>query len=148
MSKRERTVKVSVMKVFVATKKLQGLRNNDFSYTREGELVKYGFACDGETADGHCGCMRSMVGFESQKATTTFQVVEMPITVGEFWRKYIASERKAGWVSKSAEGNELGTFRAVARELLKLAKRFPINTVLEKRGHMIQVRVPRLKAVQ
>jgi len=136
------------MKVFVATKKLQGLRINDFCYTIEGELVKYGFVCDGETVDGHCGCQRSMVGFQSQKATTTFQVVEMPITEDDFWKKYIASERDAGWVSESTTENDLKTFRAVAKELLKLAKRFPINKVLEKRGNMIQTRVPSLKAVQ
>lgn len=130
------------MKVFVATKSLQGLRKNDFSFTLEGELVKYGFECDGETVDGHCGCKRSMVGFESQKATTTFKVVEMPITPKAFWNKYIESERKAGWVKESATKEELKVFRAVAKELLRLPNRFPVNTVLEKRANRIQTRVP------
>jgi hypothetical protein len=136
------------MKVFVATKRLQGLRKNDFSHTLEGELVKYGFVCDGETVDGHCGCMRSMVGFESQKATTTFKVVEMPITPEEFWNKYIESERKAGWVKESAEKADLKVFKAVAKELLKLASHFQVDTVLEKRGYRIQTRVPIVKKSQ
>jgi len=130
------------MKVLVATKRLQGVRKNDFSHTLEGELVKYGLECDGETVDGHCGCKRSMVGFESQKATTTFMVVEMPITSKEFWEKYIESERKAGWVRESTTKAEMKTFRAVAKELLRLANHFPVNTVLEKRGSRIQTRVP------
>lgn len=130
-----------MMKVFVSTKKLQGLRKNDFSHTLEGELVKYGFECDGETVDGHCGCKRSMVGFESLKATTTFKVVEMPITHQEFWEKYVESERKAGWITEKTD--DLKVFKAVAKELLELANRFPIDVVLEKRGNLIQTRVPK-----
>jgi hypothetical protein len=59
------------MKVFVSTKDGQGIRNNDFSWTNEGELVKFALECDGEKIDGKCGCRRSMSGFDTHKATTT-----------------------------------------------------------------------------
>jgi hypothetical protein len=128
------------MKVFIATKRGQGIRNNDFSHTLDGELVKYGFECDNETVDGHCGCKRSMCGFESQKATTTFMVVDIPITSPEFERRYFMSERNAGWLRETTKGKELETFRNVAKELLRLANQFPLNIPLEKRGNRIQTR--------
>lgn len=58
------------MKVFVATKEGQGLRENDFSHTDEGELVLFSYGCDRDkdNVDGGCGCRRGMNGFNTLKA--------------------------------------------------------------------------------
>ena len=70
------------MKILVATKETQGFRDSDFSWAREGELVRFDSECDRDKnrIDGGCGCRRSMVGLETGRATTTFKVVEMDIT--------------------------------------------------------------------
>ncbi len=47
------------MKVLTATTKTQGARKNDFCFCDEGEMVMLGSECDGETADGSCGCKRA-----------------------------------------------------------------------------------------
>lgn len=56
------------MKVMVATREGQGFRENDFSWTKENELVGFTSECDGETIDGNCGCRRSMSGFDTHTA--------------------------------------------------------------------------------
>ena len=70
------------MKVFVATKEGQGLRQNDFSHAEEGELVLFSYGCDRDkdNVDGGCGCRRSMDGFKTLSGTTTFKVVDMEMT--------------------------------------------------------------------
>ena len=119
------------MKVLIATKEGQGKRKNDFSFTKEGELVKFGFECDNEI-DGKCGCKRSVVGFDTFKATTTFKVVERNITKKKFIDRLSKSNKKAGWETKYSE--------ELSKELLDIAKKFPLNSILEKRGKRIGVR--------
>lgn len=126
------------MKVLVATKETQGTRKNDFSFTNEGELVKLGFECDGEETDGNCGCRRSMVGFNTLKATTTFKVIEKEITRDEFLKLFEESEKRAGW-GFTKEDIEWGD------DLLRIAQQFTPNCILEKRGDKIQVRTDRFK---
>lgn len=123
------------MKVFVATKEKQGKRKNDFSFTDEGELVKFGFECDGESVDGNCGCKRSMCGFDSQKATTTFKVEDRDISEEEFIKLFLQSEKDAGWYK---EGDK--DFVDFAKELLKYPASFVVGDILEKRGKKIQTR--------
>jgi len=122
------------MKVFVATKEGQGKRKNDFCWAKEGELVKFCFECDGESIDGNCGCRRSMGGFNTLSATTTFKVVDMDITREEFIRRFAESEEKAGWIWTDEEISRFGN------EMLETAKEFPTGKVLEKRGNLIQTR--------
>ena len=123
-----------MMKVFVATKQGQGKRKNDFCWTKEGELVKFVLECDGETIDGNCGCRRSVGGFETMKATTTFKVVDMDITREEFIRRFKESDEKAGWKWTEKESKRF------AEDLLETAEKFPVGMVLEKRGNVIKAR--------
>ena len=97
------------MKVLVATNEGQKQRKNDFSHTTEGEFVKFGFECDGETVDGNCGCKRGMVGFDTLKATTTFKVTEKDISKENYISRLLESERRAGWYGgmKEQEMNEI-----------------------------------------
>jgi hypothetical protein len=61
------------MMLLTATRKGQGERAGDFSFTVEGELVLVGPVCARDQADpdGGCGCGRAFSGLSSHKATTT-----------------------------------------------------------------------------
>ena len=122
------------MKLIVATKEKQGVRENDFHHTNEGEIVYFGFECDCETVDGPCGCKRSLVGIDSHKASTTFKVVEKNITETELNKMLKDSLAKAGWDVKDS------AVESDARMLIRLAKRFLIGTVLERRGEVVLIR--------
>jgi hypothetical protein len=65
------------MKVLTASNQTQGWRDNDFSWTVEGELVVFPpIECGRGTIDDSCGCRRSMAGLVSHRATTTIKVAE------------------------------------------------------------------------
>jgi len=121
------------MKVLVATRDGQGLRRNDFCFVPDGELVRFGFVCDGEELDGSCGCLRSLCGFDCLKSTTTFKVADLPLSEDEYFDKLVASFRSSGWI----KGEPSEQWKAIARQdcdrLLKIAMLFNIGTVLEKR---------------
>ena len=122
------------MKVLVSTEDGQGIRDNDFNYTFHEELVRFGFDCDGEDVDGRCGCRRSMVGFHSHKATTTFKAIESPLLRQAYVADLAASYRSAGWDLSDEEVEE------AAHELIGIACQLPSGVTLERRGDEIQVR--------
>lgn len=127
------------MKLIVATREKQGARKNDFHHADEGEIVYFGVECDCETVDGPCGCKRSLVGIKSHKASTTFKVVEKNIKAAELNKMFKDSLVKAGWdVPDSAIQSDV-------RSLVRLAKRFPLGTVLERRGEVVHKRKERRK---
>lgn len=126
------------MKILVATKNLQGQRKNDFCFVPEGEMVSYSTECDGEDIDGTCGCRRSMSGLKCRKSTTTVMVADIPDkrlpgpqSYAEAIRK---SECKAGFTRNIKEAS------SIASQLLKEAAKWPVGTVLEKRGEKFAVR--------
>jgi len=125
------------MKVFVATSRGQGVRSNDFCFTVEGEFVLFPSECDREAVDGSCGCRRSMSGMHTKKGTTTFMVADKGITEEQFvelWRKSMVT---SGWIEdRPLTGEE----KQEPMELLRIAGRFLVGTVLERRGNKIQVR--------
>lgn len=128
------------MKAFVATKESQGKRKNDFNFCKEGEFVYFGMECCGESIDGECGCRRDLCGFETLKGTTTFKVIETEITENEYIKKFLESQRKAGWLNKKSEELTVEKFMEEAKIVLDIAKEFPVEKILEKRGNKIQVR--------
>jgi len=131
------------MRVLIATKETQGQRANDFSWTDEGELVMFPFECDGESVDGRCGCRRSMVGFVTNTGTTTFKVADLPgHNRGTYTGLYIASMREAGWFPKDHPLSQENVVRVTGEieELLSIASRYPIGSILEKRGSVVQER--------
>jgi hypothetical protein len=129
------------MKVLVATGETQRQRSNDFTWCREGELVKFGSECDGETVDGCCGCRRSMAGVECNKSTTTMKVVWMDLTRDDLTDMLRDNYKRAGWYKlMGPEGAEERIKNEVA-ELLRMAADFPVGCVVEKRGDTLQIRL-------
>lgn len=124
------------LKVLVATRATQGARANDFTFVPDGELVAVTGGHDGETPDGACGCARSFTGLTCLKGTTTARVVRLPITRVEFARAYADFEKRRGF------GIPAEQRAVIVRELLALAAAMPEGTVLERRGDLVQERVP------
>jgi hypothetical protein len=120
------------MKIIVATKETQGQRNDDFSFTDEGEVV---IVSDCDNLHQGCGCERSMVGVRSGVGTTTMMVVEAEMTREQF----IEQIRTA---NGDYDGIDLGDaiYTAEADRLLELAAEFPAGTVIERNGDDFQQR--------
>lgn len=126
----------------VATKTGQGKRKNDFCWTKEGELVKFGLECDRELVDGNCGCRRSFCGFDTSKATTTAKIEERDIIRAEFIDQMKKALEREGWYrpKETESGLSIQEIEEEADELLSMAKGFPVGSIIEKRGNKLQVR--------
>ena len=127
------------MKALVATKETQGTRNNDFSWTQEGELVVFGAECDRESVDGRCGCRRAMSGLTTLKATTTVKVTDFPGLTLETLAEQIKRHLIKDW------GLEEPTVASIAHEaaaaLCRRVNRFEVGDVLERRGNKLVCRL-------
>lgn len=132
------------MKVLTATRETQGWRDNDFSWTVEGELVFFvPIECGRGSIDDGCGCRRGMAGMVSHLATTTVKVVDRedlnPRTYFALVQDALHSQ---GYLNDdiltSAEVREWVEDQAL--ELRHMASAFPIGTILERRGDMLSVR--------
>lgn len=132
------------MKVLVATEETQGRRKSDFFWTNVGELVTFGYQCDGnDDLDGGCGCQRSMVGIETLKATTTFEVVERPALTRPLLYDELAGFYKRGGWDKVLDSKDLDAeIHQSIYGIEQVCAVFGVGTVLEKRGEEF---VPRVK---
>jgi len=112
--------------LFVATRQTQGQRSNDFCYVPEGEIVTFPvFTCDGEEADGACGCRRSLCGVRSSTGTTTMKVALLNGGRPALEQAIRSSLRNGGWP-------QIGIEKTVAK-IITAASQFPIGTVVEWR---------------
>lgn len=130
------------MKVFIATRKGQGKRSNDFCFADEGELVTFGSECDGESVDGRCGCRRCLTGLSTGKPTTTFAVAESELDRAQYVERIKAHLIDGGWGKYSTDEEMREWATGDADELLRLAEHFSVGAVIEKRGVRIQQRIP------
>lgn len=126
----------SGQKVLVATKETQGQRASDFSFVPDGELVRFGLACDNTNCDidGDCPCRRSLLGFDSHSSTTTFKVIVVKGGTDEMFNNAYA-------ISEAAAGGRIDkdTTKA-ANKILKIAAKYPEGTILEYRNGKFGVR--------
>ena len=88
-----------MLKILYTTKQTQGDRPNDFFWGKEGDLALLELMPHtGQTADGTCGCARSLGGATSYQAATTFVVGEYLGTRSDFEDAYYDSLEKGGWL--------------------------------------------------
>ena len=125
------------IKILVSTKDTQGARASDFSWVDEGEPVCFGFVCDRDAKnpnpDGGCGCGRSLCGVLSAKATTTFKVAMYDGGEADFVNMVLGAKQDHGWLN-GAMGERLKPhFIKEAKDLLRIANKFPVGAVLELR---------------
>ena len=120
------------------------MRDNDFCHTIEGEIVMYPFECDVDRhlpnggADSRCGCRRAMAGLTSQRATTTFTVAELDMTVAE--PAQMLADHLNPQVEQYIGRVDMEEMLADAHGLAEDAAHFRVDDVLEKRGDRIQKR--------
>jgi hypothetical protein len=125
------------LKVFVATRRTQGRRDNDFAHHDSPELVDLARTCDQDTAESAYGCGRAFTGLSSGKVTTTAEVVERDLTLVQFRNVVHRSLVAAGFddapeLRRAAEQS--------ADEMVRIAESWPVGTVVERRGGDIIVR--------
>ncbi|NVI91347.1 hypothetical protein [Actinomadura sp. BRA 177] len=123
------------MKLLTATNAGQGLRDNDFDWCVEGELVHIGMVCarDRDDPDGGCGCGRSFAGLNSHRATTTAMVREIPgFTEGDYVLAIRSSLEQQGCDPSFAE-HEAALLRCLVRD-------WPVGVIVERRLDEIVVR--------
>lgn len=121
------------MKILVATNQTQGYRPTDICETDEGELLMPSLPCNHIV----CKCDYSMSGMTSRKATTTFKVVDSPLTNQEFIDRYLAAIQDAGLLSEDVRGK----FIKQAVHLLAVAGTFRVDDVVEYYGGQYHLRI-------
>lgn len=125
------------MKVMVATRRGQGIRDNDYFHGSEGELVRIDIGCatDRDNPDGRCGCGRGFAGLTSSRAMTTAIIEDRPLSHRQF---VDAVGRSCARDWQMHRGDP--AVRELADDLLRFASAFDIGAVLERRGDLLQVR--------
>lgn len=126
------------MRVLVATAETQGLRQDDYFWATEGELVYEAPACDCPD----CGCWWGMAGLESQRPTSTFKVIDSTLDESLYAEKVRAGLDRAGWLTGCSATEASAAARDHAAKLLKIAASYPAGTVLERRGNRVRQRQP------
>ncbi len=128
------------MKTIVLTKETQGQRENDFFWGVEGELAYFGFECDTDkrNIDGGCGCRRSFSGLRTTKASTTAEVKNV-LTPEWLWKWRYRRHLRKGWNMTDRFAIMDATDEQFER-VKKIADKYPVGTILEKRGKTIKER--------
>ncbi len=128
------------MLVFIASKKGQGQRPNDFFFAQEGELVHRPILlCSNPDKRAECGCDRSMGGLDTFKSTTTFTVEERNLTFEQYHNLILDSLTRAGWFKNGRGEDATSDVFRLAREHLTLAAGFVPGMILEVReGQIVQ----------
>lgn len=139
------------MRLLTATAATQGERQDDFHWCTEGELVwVHEDSLDDGTddwtdrrpagGDDLCGIARAWIGLSSHRATTTARVSDLPFTPADVrlaLRGYLESAGFARflqpWELESALDEE-------AALLIRLGRRYPTGTVVERRGPYMRAR--------
>ena len=129
------------MKLFVSTREGQGLRDNDFNFCNDEELLVYCSKCDRDNkfpyGDGFCGCYRCMVGIDTMQGTTTFTVINYSISFEDFVSKITNYYKKI----LSKEDIDDSKYLEYCKYIIEDASKFEIGEILERRGiNGIQIR--------
>ena len=125
---------MQVMKILTATSQTQGTSPLDFHWCNEGEILAFGFECDGGTWDDHCGCRRSLCGIKTHKASTTFMVKDSPFSPGELQTLFATSLVHAGWY-RSVSEETVRHAEELVDEVRQIADHFPTGSILERRDN-------------
>jgi hypothetical protein len=119
------------LKVFVATRRTQCHRDNDFAHHDSPELVDLARTCNQDTADSACGRGRAFTCLSSGKVTTTAEVVERDLTLVQFRNVVHRSLVAAGF---NDDPELRGAAEQSADEMARIAAGWPVGTIVERRG--------------
>ena len=128
------------MKVLTATSQTQGLRDSDYCYTLEGELVMFPpIECD---CTG-CGCRWGMAGLASHRATTTMMVADrVDLDLATYSDLVVGGIKEQGYLPEELRGDpEVQEWlRTFVDDLVNSAAGFEPGTVLERAGDGLRPR--------
>lgn len=126
-----------MVKYFVSTHRTQGERGNDSNSIPAAEIVDLCSLSHEDPDNAYCGCARSFVGITSRQSTTTAEIVEPDMTAVDFVAQFHARLVAMGLPDTPDLRADAAN---AATELLRLAAMWPVDTVVERRGHEIRVR--------
>lgn len=121
--------------VLVATTRTQGVRGSDFNACSPEELVDITSSCDRD--HGNCGCCQAFTGLDSRRTTTTAEVVHREMSFDDYVEAHHTSLVRAGLPD---DEQVRGWADEAARDMARIAAKFPAGTVVERRGDDIQER--------
>ena len=128
------------MKVLTATSQTQGMRDTDYCYTVEGELVIFPpIECD----CAGCGCKWGMAGLASHRATTTMMVTDRPdLDLATYSDLVVDGMKEQGYLPQELRGDpEVEEWlQAFVSDLVSSAAGFESGTILERAGDALQPR--------
>lgn len=132
------------MQVLVATESTQGDRSDDYTWTTPGELVMFGVVCasDLRGSGRGCGCGRAFAGLHSLRATTTAAVAAWEGSLDELLLAFEDSLGRGGWLAADDADEREEVVRLAAMEMLLVADRYPVGTVLGTDLGVQYVRAP------
>lgn len=132
------------MKVFVATSQTQGQDADDHCLALEGELVHLPVL--GCPTPMTCDCLRGFAGVASHRATTTAEVAERELSRDDVLAAVTDSLLDGGWVP-DVEQEGAAAYREaellaweVTADLLELAARLPVGSVVARHGTRVVIR--------
>lgn len=126
------------LKVFVATSRTQGHRDNDVTHIHGPELVDLTRTCDQNRADSGYRCANAFTGLSSGKITTTAEIVERDLTLVQY-RNIVHRSLVAAGFDDDPELRRRAEISA--DEMVRIAASWPIGTIVERRGANILLRV-------
>lgn len=120
------------VRVLVATEETQGDRGDDYSWATPGELVMFGviYATDLRGTGRGCGCGRAFAGLHSERATTTAEVAEWPGSLDDLVLAFRDSLARGGWLQYGTAEDAEEMVRLSVLDMLLVADRYPVGTVL------------------
>lgn len=124
-----------MVKVLIATTEGQGVREGDFAWAVDGELV---YIPSDVCRNPACGCERGFAGMASSRASTTALVVERPdISAADLRGALSDSLERQGWISGGSSELDRIVFGELYERLVVAAAHFPAGSVLERSGDHI-----------
>ncbi|MEV6644358.1 hypothetical protein [Amycolatopsis sp. NPDC051371] len=126
-----------MLQYFVSTHRTQGQRSNDSNSIPETEVVDLASKSHDDPDHPICGCARSFAGITSRQTTTTAEIVESETTPLEYIDRFHSALVALGFPDdRDTRADAVNG----AVELLLVAARWPVGTVVERRGDEIRVR--------
>lgn len=125
------------LKVFVATTRTQGRRDNDFAHIDSPELVALARTCGRGNARSGYSCARAFTGLNSGKVTTTAEITQRNLSFVQYRNVVHRSLVTAGFDDDPALRQEA---EQAADEMASIASGWPVGTVVERHGDTLIVR--------
>jgi hypothetical protein len=126
------------MKVLVATTETQGMFEDDYCWTVDGELV---YIQSVSCPDPLCGCTRGFAGLSSARATTTAVVVDRPnLQIGDLADALSDSLERSGWLRGRSENETVEIVSELLTMLVNITEPAEPGSIVRRNGDMAYVK--------